>query len=378
MTVASHATPLESWRPPSRGFVNTALVAGGALLGLTFLVGLFSLDRFFQAYLFAFLFWWTVSMGCLGLTLLHNLTGGNWGDAIRPFLFAGMATLLPTVLLFIPVALGVGRIYEWAHPEAAEDPLIAFKMGYLNQPFFLIRAVVYFLIFLASASIARRGAKRASAIALAALILAISFASVDWAMSLDPHWFSTMYGALYVIGGAVAAMAVSIVGLAMLAPWRNPVDRRSADVLNDLGNLLLAFVMVWAYFSFSQFLIIWAGNLPEEATWYVHRSTHGWQWVIMLVAALHFVLPFMLLLSRDVKRNPRLILYVAGGLILMRMVDLLWVVAPSFEEHGWLGILLDLAAWLGIGGLWIAIFARRLKPIPDEAHPARVKHGKKK
>ncbi|MBW3600029.1 MAG: hypothetical protein KY475_22500 [Planctomycetes bacterium] len=380
MTAASHANPLESWRPPSRGVAGFSLAAGAVLLIVCFAAGLllFSLETFFQAYLFGFLFWWVASMGCVGLALLHNLTGGHWGNSIRPFLHAGMGTILLAAVLFVPLAFGIGRLYEWAHQDAAADPILAPKLAYLNTPFFLARAALYFVLWLIAAAIARRGARRASALSLAVVILAVSFASIDWAMSLDPHWYSTMYGALYVAGAAVAAMALSVAFLAALAPSRAAEDRRAADVFNDLGNLLLAFIMVWAYFSFSQFLIIWSGNLPEEATWYLDRSQHGWQWVIVLVALLHFALPFLLLLSRDVKRNPRIILLVAGGLLVMRMLDLLWVVAPSFHGHGWSGILLDVAAWLGIGGVWLGVFCWRLTPPAPESHRHRGKHGKKK
>jgi hypothetical protein len=390
MTAPSHANPLESWDPPPRGIAGVALVVGAVLLAACFLLGwlLFNVEQFFQAYLFGFLFWWTASMGCLGLALLHNLTGGHWGVAIRPFLHAGMGTILLVALLFVPLAFGIfaiyghtagtgAHVYGWAHPEAASDPLLATKLAYLNTPFFLARAVLYFVLWIGAAAIARSGARRASALSLAVLILAISFASIDWAMSLDPYWYSTMYGALYVAGAAVAAMAISVVFLASLAPPRATEDRRAADVFNDLGNLLLAFIMVWAYFSFSQFLIIWAGNLPEEATWYLHRSAHGWQAVILAVAILHFALPFLLLLSRDVKRSPRLILAVAGGIVVVRMLDLLWVVAPSFHDHGWRGVLLDVVAWLGVGGVWLGVFFLRLRP-PGHEPRRRARHDKKK
>jgi hypothetical protein len=317
-------------------------------------------------------------MGCLGLALLHNLTGGLWGAAIRPFLHAGMATVLLIALLFVPLAFGLDRLYEWASyahegSTAAADPLLAPKAAWFKPWFFFARVVGYFLLWLLAAAIARNGASRPSAIILAVLILTASFAAVDWAMSLEAHWFSTIYGGLYIAGAMIVAMALSIVFLTSLAPVSTAIDKRSADLLNDLGNLLLAFVMIWAYFSFSQFLIIWSGNLPEENIWYVHRSRNGWQWVAGAIALLHFAAPFLLLLSRDLKRNPKTILMVAAGLILMRSIDLLWIVAPSFENHSWGAIALDFAALVGLGGVWLAVFCWSLKP-PEEV---RRHHGKR-
>ncbi len=383
MTAATHTSTLETWRPPPPRAAMIALVVGVALLAVCLLAGLFYPQPFFQAYLFGYLFWWTLSMGCLGLTLLHNLTGGHWGTAIRPFLLAGLGTVLPLAVLFVPLMFGLGWIYEWAHYGrfdkhlAETDPILAGKVDYyLNRWFFLARAAGYFVMWLVMAAIARRGARRASAISLALLILAISFAAVDWAMSLEPHWFSTMYGALYVGGGAVAALALSIVFLGNLVPKVAAADTRTADIFNDLGNLLLAFVMVWTYFSLSQFLIIWSGNLPEENVWYLRRAGPGWLQLAIVIAVLHFAVPFFLLLSRDLKRNPKLLAAVAAGLLVMRAVDLLWMVAPSFADHGWFALVLDFVALAGLGGVWLAVFCWRLRPPESMRH--RGKHGKRK
>jgi hypothetical protein len=186
-----------------------------------------------------------------------------------------------------------------------------------------------------------------------------------------------MYGALYLAGAAVGAMAISIVFLGSLTSQGAALDRRTADILNDLGNLLLAFVMIWAYFSFSQFL--WSGNLPEENVWYVARSRDGWQYVAVALAALHFAAPFLLLLSRDIKRNPRMIAAVAGGLIAMRAIDLLWIVAPSFErEHGWGDVIMDFAVLAGVGCVWVAVFCWALKAPVVHASGHHDKHGKRK
>jgi hypothetical protein len=317
-------------------------------------------------------------MGCLGLALVHNLTGGAWGTAIRPFLHAGMGTVLLIAVLFVPLLFGLDRLYDWRRLTVEDaSPVEAPKAVWFNSWFFFGRVVGYFVVWLLAAAIARGRARQPSAVVLALVVLTASFAAVDWAMSLESHWFSTMYGALYVAGALVAAMALSIIFITSLAPPAAAADPRSGDLLNDLGNLLLAFIMIWAYFSFSQFLIIWSGNLPEDNIWYIHRSRHGWELVAGALALLHFAAPFLLLLSRDVKRNPRAILAVAAGLVFMRSIDLLWVVAPSFKEHGILAIALDFAALVGLGGVWIAVFVWRLKP-PEELHRAHGKRGKRK
>ncbi len=385
MTTAAHSPAIENWRPPARRAAAIAFVVGAALLGLCLILALFAPQRVFQAYLYGYLYWWTATMGCLALALLHNLTGGAWGSAIRPFLYGGIATLAVLAVMFLPLTLGLPQIFEWAHFErfdpalAQDDPILADKVNhYLNIPFFLVRAVVYFVIWFGAAAIARRGARRASALALSMVILGISFASIDWGMSLEPHWFSTIYGGLFLAGGAVSAMALSIVSVGALSPPLLPHDRRSADVTNDLGNLLLAFVMVWTYFSFSQFIIIWSGNLPEENVWYLRRSVHGWQWVAIAIALFHFAAPFLLLLSRDLKRNPKTLMLVALGLLVMRSIDLFWIIVPAFENHGWTGFLLDFLALAGIGAIWVGVYCWSLKPLPEAGRHHAKRSAKRK
>jgi len=272
---------------------RSALLVAGAAGAILAIGGFLDLEQLLRSYLVSFVFWTGIALGCLALVMLQHLTGGAWGIAIRRILEAGASVLPWMALLFLPIALGLPKLYLWAQPAAvAADPILRHKVPYLNVPFFLARTAVYFGIWSGWALLLRRlsleqdrtGDARLSrklqllsGPGIVLYVLTMTFASVDWIMSLEPHWFSTIYGALLVAGQGLGAFAAAITGLLLLArvaPMREAATRK---VLHDLGKLLLAFVMVWAYFSFSQFLIIWAGNLPEETPWYVRRI-HGVCW----------------------------------------------------------------------------------------------------
>jgi len=354
-------------------------VAGAALL-VCAIAGLANPTQLLRSYLVAFIFWMGATLGCMALLMIQHITGGAWGIAIRRLLEAGARTVPVMALLFVPIALGLGHLYEWAQPEhVAHDTLLQQKALYLNVPFFLARAAFYFLTWALLARALSRWSLRQdesfdptpaarleliSRGGLVLLALTMSFAAVDWAMSLEPHWFSTIYGVIYMGGSALTAFAVVIPIAALLmqhAPLKGLV---TPDQLSDLGKLMLAFVMLWAYFNFSQFLIMWSGNLPEEITWYLARLHGGWQWVALLIVLAHFALPFALLLSRRLKRDPQALAGVALVLVVMRYIDVHWLVTPAWEP-GHVSIhLLDIAAALALGGLWLWLFVRQL-----EAHP---------
>jgi hypothetical protein len=338
-------------------------------------------EQFFRSYLFGFLFWIGVAVGCLSIMMIHHLSGGLWGLPIRRMLEAGTRTLKYAWLLFVPLGLGLRQIYVWAQPEVvATDALIRLKTPYLNAGFFVGRAAFYFAVWIALAHFLnkwsqqldekagdRKLSRKLRGISGGGLVLmglTITFSSVDWAMSLEPKWFSTIYGVLFMIGQALSTLSLVIALLAALGR-EEPLSRIvSPQVFHDLGKLLFAFVMFWAYISLSQFLIIWSGNLPEEVPWYLHRLHGGWQYVALVIVFFHFVLPFLLLLSRDLKRNPRLLGIVATGVFLLRLVDLFWLVGPRVEGAGFAVHWLDVAAPLGIGGLWLWAFARQLRERP--------------
>jgi hypothetical protein len=365
------------------------LIVGGAGLALA-VVGLFlDSDQFFRSWLIAFLFVLGLALGSLALLMLQHLSGGQWGLVSRRVFEAASRTLPIVALAFIPILFGMRPLFLWARPEAVQaDAILQQKAPYLNVPFFTVRAVVYFAFWLLcmfllnkwSAAQDRGEAavtvedtvrfRKVSAPGLLFLILTVTFASVDWIMSVDPHWYSTIFGLLTVLGQGLSALAFTIAVLALLARAGALDGLVSPRHFHDLGKLLLAFVMLWAYLSFSQFLIIWSGNLPEEIPWYIARIRGTWGAVAILLVIGHFALPFTLLLSRDLKRRGGLLANVAVAVLAMRLVDLIWLVAPTFAQHGpqeahggfafpihWM----DIAIPVGLGGIWLFFFARELR-----------------
>jgi hypothetical protein len=355
--------------------------AGVGLIGAAALVagGVADATQGARSTLYGFLFWTGVSLGCLGLLMIQHLTGGRWGYAIRRILEAGARAVLVAPVVFVPVALALPRVYPWARPEAAADTLLRHKSAYLNPAFFLGRSAFYFALWIAMSHLLARwssalderddprieGRMRAlSGGGLPALALTITFASVDWAMSLDPHWFSTIYGVIFMVGHGLSALAFVVVVMALLRDEEPLASALREETVHDLGKLLLAFVMLWAYVCLSQFLIIWSGNLPEEIPWYIHRLEGGWRLAGAAVVIFHFVLPFLLLLSRDLKRDARLLGAVAVAILAARMVDLFWLVGPDLGGHGAGFQWMDAAALAGVGGIWMAVFAGLLSSRP--------------
>ena len=327
-----------------------------------------NLDQFLRSYLVAFLFWWSISFGCLGQLMMYHLVGGRWGAAGRPFLEAGSLTLPLTALLFLPIAFHVDVLYPWTEPGVVSQQ----KAMYLNADFFNIRAAIYFAIWSILALVLRqpdvaaeaepaRWRRLTSAGGLVVLILTVTFAGIDWGMSLDPHWFSTIYGAVIVIGGALGGMAFVTLTCAVLE-WRLRPDNSltSSSAMADLATLTLAFLMLWAYFRFSQFLIIWSGNLPEENVWYVDRLHGGWQWVALGLVVLEFFVPFFSLLSRDLKQSPRSLTAVVALVVVMHFVEMIWTITPSFHPRQFVLHWGDFVLPAAIGGLWMSVYVWRL------------------
>jgi hypothetical protein len=359
---------------------NAALTAGIAGLVLA-AIGLFiSPEQFFRSYLWAFLFWFGIALGCLPLLMLYHLVGGAWGFTIRRIMESGTRTLPVLAILFLPVLAGIPQLYEWSHPDRiAQVESLQQKQPYLNVPFWTGRSVFYFVVWIFLAYRLNRMSaiqdetgeprlirafQRWSGPGLAVYGLTITFASFDWAMSLEPEWYSTGYGMLWMAGQALSSLAFAIVLVALL-PDRGAIVKISVpESLHDLGNLLLAFVMLWAYLSFAQFLIIWYGNLPEEIGWYLNRTRNGWQWIAVALIAFHFFVPFFLLLSRSRKRRARWIASIALLVLFMRIVDTYWLITPSFYGNRVTIHWLDLVALVGIGGIWLAVYARQLALMP--------------
>jgi len=364
----------------------------GLIVGVLFLMILAAgafLDRpqFFRSYLYGFTFWVGITVGSLALLMLQHLTGGGWGLVIRRVLEAATRTLPLMLLLFVPIVIGTHWIYPWTNPEKmAKSPVLLEKSrGYLNLQFFIVRAAIYFAIWMVVAYFLNRWSleqdrtaggqftKRMQVLSGPGMVLfvfTVTFASIDWLMSLDPEWSSTIYGFIFVAAWSLSALAFVIAVMAALAK-HEPMNHVVAQLhFHDLGKLLLALVMLWAYFAFSQFLIIWSGNLPEEISWYLPRTRGGWGSIALTVVILHFALPFLFLLSRSLKRDASKLVIVAALILVMRLIDLLWMIAPEFTGEHFHISWMDMVAPIAIGGLWLAAFAwqlskRELIPIND-------------
>ena len=371
--------------------VSRAAISVGAALvlvsaGVAFASG--GTEAFHRSYLAGFVFWNGIALGCLAVLGLQYLTGGAWGIAIRRLLEAGTRTLPLMAILFLPVAIGLRHVYVWSRPGAmASDELLRKKALYLNETFFIERAVLYFVLWLGLAwalnrwSLAQdaspgdkavtRRLQRAGAAGLLIYALTVTFASIDWVMSLEPRWFSTMYGVIFMVSQALGAMALVIAALLLLARYKPLSDFLTPAHFHDLGKMLFAFVMIWSYVSFSQYLIIWSGNLPEEIPWYLARFRGGWGWIGLLVLLFQFLLPFLLLLSRAANRNPRLLITAAAMVVAVRFVDVLWLILPAFSPGHFVIRWTDLTVPIGIGGLWLAVFAAQLtrRPLLPQGDP---------
>ncbi len=331
--------------------------------------------RFFESYLLGYVFWVNLSLGSLGVLMLHHMTSGKWGFAVQRYAEAGAKTILVMALLFLPIVLGMKSLYPWMHPDQLQEAA-ARKLPYLNQPFFLTRAVVYFVLWGGLSFFLSRWSRRQdetrdgrwtvvlrrlSAPGLILYVVSVTLAATDWVMSLEPDWFSTIYGFLFVASQALAAFSLCVIMLRVFSKTSPVSDVAGPKVFLDLGNLILAFVILWAYMSFSQLLIIWAGNLPEEITWYVRRLGMEWKFVALALIVLHFFVPFLILLIRQSKQSSRILWKLAVWILIMRVVDIYWLVMPAFQPENVSVHWIDAAAFLAIGGVWTITFARFLR-----------------
>jgi hypothetical protein len=370
MTAASYMAPASIAR-----WQRTALVVGIVALAISVAGGFSNPTQFLRSYLVGFLFWLGISLGALAILLLQHLTGGDWGMVIRRPLEAATRTLPLGLLLFMPLAFGMRHVYEWTSGEG----LPPHKAEYLTIHFFLLRAAIYFAVWLTLAWLVNHWSRlqdetgdskyksRLQMLGGPGIILygfAVSFAAVDWIMSLDPSWYSSIFGMLIMGGQLVSGMALMIATLVVLGREEPMSGVYQSRHFHDLGKLLMAFVMVWAYFSVSQLIIIWSGNLPEEIPWYTVRMQTGWRTIGLLVVVFHFVLPFSLLLSRNLKMRPARLIWVAVLLLVARALDIYWLTAPEFWPGGihfrWMDVLIP----VGIGGVWLSYYARQLRQLP--------------
>jgi membrane protein YdbS with pleckstrin-like domain len=348
-----------------------------------------TLQTILRAYLVGYIYWLVIPLGCTAILMLHNLTGGWWGFPIKRLLEAGTRTLGLMAVLFLPILAGMWMqvLYPWnpAPAEMLDNPNYNFKMAYLTPRFFTVRAVIYFAIFLTLAYFLNKWSReqdattdanrevvlknKLEAISGPGLViwgLALTFAVIDWVMSLEPKWFSTIYGMIFIIVGVLTALSFMLFNLRRHSNEEPYRDLITPQMYNDLGNLMLAFTMLWAYLNFSQYLIIYAGNIKDEIPWYMARAKGPWATIALVLIVLHFALPFLLLLQRNVKRRVERLGRVAGMMLVLSMVDVYWLIAPAYEpEHIVIGpLLLDLVFLAVIGAIWLSVFFWQVKKMP--------------
>ena len=377
-----------------------ALIVGVVFTALMMIGALTDRAQFFHAYLVGFIFWAGITLGSLALLMLQHLTGGAWGVVIRRVLEASTRTLPLILLLFIPIVVGLKQIYPWMNPAEMNTEVLRLKAAkYLNPSFFVTRAEIYFALWLVLALLLDRLSLKQDRTAdpkcgkqmrmlsgpgLGIFVITVTFAAIDWVMSLDPSWSSTIFGLIFVASWTMSALAFTVLTSAWLSQ-REPMNTvLRPSHFQDLGNLTLTLVMLWTYFAFSQYLIIWSANLPEETTWYVARKHGGWGAIALAIVILQFAFPFLMLLSRAAKSSGRKLAALALLILLMRALDVIWLIEPTFNRERFHLSWMDVVAPIAIGGLWLAAFAwqlgqRPLMPINDPQieqalHPAHAGH----
>ena len=383
----------------ARHWLRLALAVGIALWIISIIGAFFSPGDFYRSYLMGYLLWISITLGSLAVVMLQYVTGGAWGIISRRALESATQTLPLLVILFIPLCFGLHYLYDWAHPDLVQhEYTLRHRSGYLNVPFFIIRAAIYFAIwgvftyFLnrwsteqdRSEEMGERVTLQKRLIALSSpglvvYVFSVSFAAVDWAESLETDWHSTIWGFLFVAQDGISAFAFAIIVVAWLSKREPLLGKVKPAHFQDLGNLLLAFVMLWAYFSYSQLNIVWAGNLTSEISYYLHRLRTSWGGVGIALLVLQFLVPFTLLLFRPLKRSASLLCGVAVLMILMRFVDTWWIVLPSTFVNGFRLHWLNFSVPAAIGALWIAAFLwhigkRPILPLAPKLEEA-LQHG---
>lgn len=371
--------------------LSASAIVAVAGLALTLLGGFLDAKRALFAYLVAFVYWLGIAIGVLILLGAVHATKAKWPVVLRRFLETVPQTIPLFAILFVPIALGMGQLYLWVHPHGLEGELahaVEHKLPYLNPPFFVARAAVYFVFWTLCAWLLRSWSMRQDELGgvsltvrqrrlgtgmLPFLALTMTFAGFDWMMSLDPRFFSTIFGVYWWAGSFMSAFAVTILAARLGRDDRDWFSSfMSLDHYHALGKYLLAFTAFWAYTAFSQFMLIWIANIPEEVPWYILRINGGWRWVGAFLAVFHFVVPFFLLLSRDLKRSPRALSWVAAWLLLAHWIDVYWLVMPHLHADAPRPSLLDLTAFVGVGGVAIAFAVLRMRGVA--AVPVRDPH----
>jgi hypothetical protein len=337
--------------------------------------------HFWESYLIGYIFWTMITVGALGVVMVQHLSGGAWTMASRRLLEAATRNLPLMALLFLPIWFNLEHLYPWVNPDPNDEAMqhvVHLKGAYLNKSFFGIRALLYFAIWGGLAFFLNKWSRQQdempamlpgpldrrprmlSGPGLVLFVASVTFMSVDWVMSLDPEWFSTIFGVLMIGGSGLSTMAFTILVMAALVKSRPFSIVATAEKFHDHGKLMFAFLMLWAYFSVSQLLIIWSANLPEEIPFYLERLHGPWYTASVILLLGQFALPFLILLSQNLKRNPNQVKWVAIFILAMRVVDIAWTIGPVFRHEGSGLSWVDFAAVLAIGGPWLYLYFRNL------------------
>jgi hypothetical protein len=374
-------TSMDLMAPPVAQTIQQRSLVIGILFAIIAAVFAFlSPDQFFRSYLLGYMAWLGLSLGCMAFLMIQHMTGGAWGMVMRRPLEAATRTIPLMAVLFIPLIAGMRHLYIWTNSDAMshDEHLKSLTHSYLTPTGFIVRGVIYFAIWMFIANRLNRVSAdqdnpptrnlspRFRTIAAPGLLLyalTISFAIIDWVMSLTPPWISTIYALIYIVGQCLSAICFMVIVERIFVPYKPVSEYLRPKEVHDHGKFMLTLIMLWAYFSFSQLLIIWAGNLPDEITFYVRRFHGGWEILAIFLLLGHFTVPFAILLSRPLKRDPRRLVWVAVWLMFMRLVDLYWFIEPNFHETFYLHFL-DLVVPVAIGGLWLALFFRNVKQRP--------------
>ncbi len=385
----------EKFYTKTQVWVKPALISGAVGVVLSIVAVFVDHEQFYFSYLTAYTFWAGIMLGGLFFTMIHNISGAVWSVVLRRIMESLMSAAPLIALLFIPLIFGIHDLYHWSHEEAvAGDALLQKKAGYLNIPFFVIRSAVYLILWMLLATLLYRKSiaqdkafdagqamkiKRISAPGIVVFALTITFAAFDWLMSLDPHWYSTIFGVYIFAGSFLAAQAFII--LFGLGYRKKGIlqDVITIEHYHDLAKFLFAFTIFWGYMAFSQYFLIWYANIPEETVWYMHRWEGNWKFITMMLVFGHFLIPFLGLMPRAAKRNLTYLKGMAVWILIMHFADLYWIVMPTLHAHGFQLSWIDLAAFLAVGGIFVWYVARKynggaLVPINDPKLEESIHH----
>jgi len=369
--------------PRAASLERWAGVIGGLGVLLCCAAFFFNREQFYQSYLFAFLYWGGFAIGGLGILVLNHTVGGCWGVTSRRFLEAAMRTLPLVFVFFIVLLFGMNQLYPWMHINSVPNPIsraiLWHRRPYLNLPFFVARTVIYFAIWLfwgfrlyrmsdaqdrTGDPVIKERMRQFGAPGALIVTFTATFAYIDWILSADAQFYSTIYGAMILFGDVLQTFAFVILAIVLASRGDRFGGRINAAFLHDIGNMMFAFTIFWTYLSLSQLIIIWPANLPQEIGWYLVRVRGGWTVIVSLIAVVMFAVPFFALLSQDRKRDPVRLARVAAWILVARIIDMFWIVEPTFRTHGFAVYWTDFAAFFGVGGLWLYVFLGQLRRRP--------------